>query len=238
MTDEELRQACLEANLAIQRAGLVLMTWGNASVCDHTRGLLAIKPSGVAYEQLSAEKMVLVETTSGRVIGDAKLRPSSDTATHRALFLAWPEVGAIVHTHSKFATAWCQAGVELPCFGTTHADYFGGPVPCTDAMTGPEIHGGAGYEWNTGEVIVRAFRSHQLEPSRVPAVLVRHHAPFVWGRNADAAVQNAIVLEAVAEMGLITLGLNPRSETIPPALLAKHFDRKHGAKAYYGQPLE
>jgi L-ribulose-5-phosphate 4-epimerase len=235
MTDPDLRRTCLEANLAIQRAGLGLMTWGNASVCDHERGLLAIKPSGVAYDQLSADNMVLVELATGRVLDDGKWRPSSDTPTHRALFLAWPEVGAIVHTHSRFATAWCQAGRDLPCFGTTHADYFGGAVPCTDAMTEPEIRGGEGYEWNTGGVILRAFRSRELEPMRVPAVLVRHHAPFVWGRDADAAVNNAIVLEAVAETGVMTLGLNPRAEGIPSALLGKHFERKHGAKAYYGQ---
>ena len=139
MTDHELRRACLEANLAIQRAGLVLMTWGNASVCDHVRGVLAIKPSGVAYDQLSADNVVLVELSTGNVSGDKKLRPSSDTPTHRALYRAWPGVGAIVHTHSKCATAWCQAGRDLPCLGTTHADYFGAAVPCTEAMTEQEI---------------------------------------------------------------------------------------------------
>ena len=236
MTDHELRRACLEANLAIQRAGLVLMTWGNASVCDHERGVLAIKPSGVAYAQLSADNMVLVELNSGSLSGDKRLRPSSDTPTHRALYRAWPGVGAIVHTHSKFATAWCQAGRDLPCFGTTHADYFGGTVPCTEAMTEQELHGGDGYEWNSGEVILRTFRSRQLDPLRVPGVLVRHHAPFVWGRDVDSAVRNSIVLEAVAEIALMTLGLNPEAEVISPALLKIHFDRKHGTNAYYGQP--
>jgi L-ribulose-5-phosphate 4-epimerase len=236
MTGRALREAAYEANVAIQERGLVLLTWGNASVCDRARGLLAIKPSGVAYRQLAPANMVLVELESGRVVDSGKWRPSSDTPTHRALYLAFDGVGAIVHTHSRHATAWAQAGRDLPCFGTTHADYFHGAVPCTGQMTTAEILEAEGYEYNTGLVITREFKARRLDPLHVPGVLVRGHAPFAWGKDATAAVETAVVLEAVAEMALETLAVNPSAQPISAPLLDKHFLRKHGAHAYYGQP--
>jgi len=235
MTEDELRLASYAANVELQRQGLVLMTWGNASVCDRGLGLLAIKPSGVGYERLAPENMVLVDLASGRVVGDGPLRPSSDTPTHRALYLAFAGVGAVVHTHSRSATAWAQAGRDLPCFGTTHADYFYGAIPCTAPMTPEEISAGAGYEHNTGAVIIREFERRGLNPLEMPGVLVHGHGPFAWGKDGPDAVHAAVVLEAVAEMALRTLLVNPAAQPISAALLDKHFHRKHGASAYYGQ---
>ena len=235
MTDRALREAAWAANRAIQEQGLVLLTWGNASVCDRARGLFAIKPSGVAYAQLTPDNMVLVELESGHPVGAGALRPSSDTPTHRALFRAFAGVGGIVHTHSPYATAWAQAGRDLPCYGTTHADYFCGAIPCTAEMTAAEVQGGDGYEHNTGSVIVREFERRGLEPLHVPGVLVRGHAPFAWGADGGKAVENAVVLEAVAQMGLRTVALNPTASPISEPLLHKHFFRKHGPGAYYGQ---
>ncbi len=236
MTDRALREAAWAANRAIQEQGLVLLTWGNASVCDRARGLLAIKPSGVAYAQLTPDDMVLVELDSGRTVGAGALRPSSDTPTHCALLLAFAGVGGIVHTHSPYATAWAQAGRDLPCYGTTHADYFRGAIPCTPELTAAEIQAGEGYEHNTGAVIVREFQRRGLAPLHVPGVLVRGHAPFAWGGDGAQAVHNAVVLEAVAQMGLRTVALNPTAAPISETLLHKHFFRKHGPGAYYGQP--
>jgi L-ribulose-5-phosphate 4-epimerase len=235
MTEDELRLASYAANVELQRQGLVLMTWGNASVCARGLGLLAIKPSGVGYERLAPDNMVLVELASGRTIGDGRLRPSSDTPTHRALYLAFAGIGAVVHTHSRFATAWAQAGRDLPCFGTTHADYFHGAVPCTAAMTPEEIAAEAGYEHSTGAVIVREFERRGLNPLDMPGVLVHGHGPFAWGEDGPSAVHNAVVLEAVAGMALRTLLVNPAAQPITTALLDKHFHRKHGPGAYYGQ---
>jgi L-ribulose-5-phosphate 4-epimerase len=235
MTERSLREQCFEANLALQRMGLVIMTWGNASVRDRDRGIIAIKPSGVAYQELSPANMVLVDLEAGSIIGRNPRRPSSDTPTHLALYRAFVSVNGIVHTHSRHATIWAQAGRDLPCFGTTHADYFCGSVPCTRAMTAVEINGRPGYEHNTGEAIIREFRRRRLDPLAVPAILVRHHAPFAWGADISAAVHHGIVLEEIAGMALQTLAINPRARVIPSALLHKHFRRKHGPGASYGQ---
>jgi len=236
MNERELREAAFEANLAIVRGGLVLMTWGNASACDRNLGLLAIKPSGVPYEQLASHHMVVVELDSGKALRPAGLRPSSDTPTHRALYLAFPGVGGIVHTHSRHATAWAQAGRDIPCLGTTHADYFNGPGPCTPPMTEAEIQSEPGYEESTGAVIVREFQRRGTQPLEVPGVLVHGHAPFAWGPDPPAAVHNAIVLESIAEMALDTMILSGAAPAISDALRRKHFFRKHGPGAYYGQP--
>lgn len=230
-----LRFAAFEANLEIAREKLALLTWGNASAFDVASDLMAIKPSGVAYDALTPEMMVVLNVKTGRVHDGMGLQPSSDTATHRTLYRAFPGVGGIVHTHSRRATAWAQAGVDLPCLGTTHADYFYGSIPCTAPMTEDEIHGEGGYEYNTGATILRTFQERNLNPQQMPAVLVHGHAPFVWGKNAAEAVQNALVLEEIAGMALATLTIRAESAAISQQLLDKHFLRKHGEGAYYGQ---
>jgi L-ribulose-5-phosphate 4-epimerase len=231
-----LRAVAYEANMLIARHKLAILTWGNASAFDAETGLMAIKPSGVDYDALAPEDMVVLEMETGLIQEGTTLRPSSDTATHRALYRAFTNVGGIVHTHSPKATAWSQAGVDLPCLGTTHADYFYGPIPCTPPMTRDEIHGGEGYEHNTGLIIVREFERRGLDPRQVPAVLIHGHAPFVWGTDAADAVHNAIVLEEVASMALDTLAIRATTDAIAQHLLDKHFLRKHGSDAYYGQP--
>jgi len=235
MTTEALREQAYEANLALVRHGLVIFTWGNASARDFERGLMAIKPSGVAYEGMRPEHMVVLEVATGRVVEPTALKPSSDTATHLCLYRAFSKAGGVVHTHSRQATAWAQAGRDLPCLGTTHADYFYGAIPCTVEMTAAEIQDGLGYEHNTGAVIIREFHGRGLDPMEMPAVLVRGHAPFVWGKDAASAVHNAVVLEEVAGMATHTAILSPQLTSIPPGLLDKHFKRKHGPGAYYGQ---
>jgi L-ribulose-5-phosphate 4-epimerase len=230
-----LREVAYEANVHIARDKLAILTWGNASAYDAETGLMAIKPSGVDYDALTPNDMVVLDVETGLAHEEATLRPSSDTATHRALYHAFKGVGGIVHTHSSKATAWAQAGVDLPCLGTTHADHFCGPIPCTPPMTYDEVHGGDGYEHNTGLVIIREFERRGLDPLQVPAVLVHGHAPFVWGTDAADAVHNAIVLEAVAAMALDTLAIRATTEAIAQHLLDKHFLRKHGSGAYYGQ---
>ena len=225
-----LREEALEANRRLGASGLVDLTFGNVSVLDPATGIFAIKPSGVAYAELTAANMVLLDL-DGHVVEGAH-RPSSDTPTHRRLFQAFPGIRSVVHTHSRHAVAFAQAGRALPCFGTTHADYFNGAVPVTRPLTEAEIAGE--YEWNTGNVIVETFRG--LEPLDVPAVLVWRHGPFVWGPGGPKAVETAFALEVVAQMAAHTLALAPDRPAIEPALLQRHFKRKHGAGAYYGQP--
>ncbi|MEJ5252818.1 MAG: L-ribulose-5-phosphate 4-epimerase [Chthonomonadetes bacterium] len=229
-----LKEQVYEANMALVKHGLVILTWGNASQIDRQHGVFGIKPSGVPYEQLRPEHIVLVDL-DGRVV-EGSLRPSSDTPTHLVLYQRFEGIGGIVHTHSRHATAWAQAMRPLPCFGTTHADAFYGAVPCTRPLTDEEIAGE--YERNTGLVIVETFEKLGIDPLHVPAVLVAQHAPFTWGKDASKAVENAVTLEEVAAMALWTLlaqeawqNLTP----VPQSLLDKHFWRKHGEGAYYGQ---
>ncbi|GBC81717.1 L-ribulose-5-phosphate 4-epimerase AraD [bacterium HR10] len=228
---EELKERVCEANLRLVREGLVLLTWGNASGISRQDGAFVIKPSGVPYDRMKPEHMVVVSLETGEVVEGA-LRPSSDTPTHRELYRAFPNIGGIVHTHSLYATIWAQAQRDIPPLGTTHADYFYGAIPCTRPLTPEEIL--SDYEVNTGRVIVERFAT--LDPQYMPAVLVAGHAPFTWGATVEAAVEAAIVLEYVARMALETLSLNPACRTIPATLLEKHFFRKHGPGAYYGQP--
>jgi L-ribulose-5-phosphate 4-epimerase len=228
---DTLRAQVWQANLDLVGAGLVILTWGNASGVDRHRGTMLIKPSGVAYGQLRPEDLVTVALDDGRKV-DGDLNPSSDTPTHRALYRAFPCLGGIVHTHSPGAVAWAQAGRAIPCLGTTHADHFAGPVPVTRQLTPGEI--ATNYEENLGAVIVECFRQGDIDPDTVPAVLVPGHGPFTWGKDAAAAVRHAVILEAVADMARRTLALNP-SAAIPEELSRKHFRRKHGPDAYYGQ---
>lgn len=227
---DDLKRRVCDVNLRLVGDGLVILTWGNASAVDRERGLVVIKPSGVPYSEMRPEHMVTVSLQSGEVV-DGTLRPSSDTATHLVLYRAFPGVGGIVHTHSLQATAWAQAGRDLPALGTTHADYFYGPVPCTREMTPAEI--ASEYEANTGHVIVERFRG--VDPLSMPAVLVASHAPFTWGPTIEKAAENALVLEYTARLASETLALRPGAGEMPRALLDKHFLRKHGPTAYYGQ---
>lgn len=226
---EELKKQVLDANLMLPRYGLVTFTWGNVSGIDRASGLIVIKPSGVEYETMKAGDMVVVDLNGNVVEGD--LRPSSDTPTHIVLYRAFPSLGGIVHTHSRWATSFAQAGLAVPAFGTTHADYFYGDIPCTRPMTSEEINGA--YEKETGNVIVESFKD--ADPAQMPAVLVHSHGPFTWGKDPAEAVHNAVVLEEAAFMAYHTLTLSPDKETIPQSLLDRHYLRKHGANAYYGQ---
>ena len=219
-----------EQNLELVRQGLVVYTWGNVSAIDRDEEIVVIKPSGVPYEQMRVEDMVAVDL-SGRPVSGA-LRPSSDLPTHLALYQAFPEIGGIAHTHSRFATAYAQAGMPIHPFGTTHADYFHGPIPVTRDMTREEIMGE--YEKNTGLVIAQAMKG--INPLHVPGTLVKNHGPFSWGKDAAEAVYHAVVLEQVAAMAIYTRLLNPDVADAPEALQTKHFERKHGKNAYYGQP--
>ena len=226
---EELKQAVLKANLELPKYGLVTFTWGNVSGIDRKKGLVVIKPSGVEYDVMRADDMVVVDLT-GKVV-EGKLKPSSDTPTHVELYKAFPNVGGIVHTHSRWATIFAQAGIGIPALGTTHADSFYGEIPCTRAMKAEEI--GGDYEKETGTVIIERFR--HLNPDDVPAVLVRSHGPFTWGSSPAEAVHNAVVLEEVAMMAWHVLALQSETDPLQEALLNKHFLRKHGPGAYYGQ---
>jgi L-ribulose-5-phosphate 4-epimerase len=226
---ETLKAQVLEANLELVRRGLVLYTFGNASGIDRDSGHIVIKPSGVDYDKMTTSDLVVTEL-EGRVV-EGSLKPSSDLATHAELYRAFPTIGGVVHTHSEFATAWAQAGREIPAYGTTHADYFYGPVPVTEELSTDEI--GGDYVLHTGRAIVRRFRS--LDPDAVPGVLVTGHAPFAWGRDAMHAAYHAVVLEAVARMAFYTATLNPECRGVSQALLDRHYFRKHGAKATYGQ---
>ena len=227
---EELKQSVCEANCNLPKHGLVPFTWGNVSGVDRASGLMVIKPSGVEYEDLSPEHMVVVDLATGKVV-EGKLRPSSDTDTHLELYRKFPEIGGIVHTHSQWATTFAQSRMGIPAFGTTHADYFYGEVPCTREMTKAEI--GGSYELETGKVIVETFANKN--PMEIPAVLVCNHGPFAWGTSPDDAVYHAVVLEECAKMAWQNLLYNPAQQPISQELLDKHFLRKHGKNAYYGQ---
>ena len=225
---EQLKQQVYEANLKLVEYNLVLFTWGNVSAIDKETGLVVIKPSGVSYDDMKAEDMVVVDL-EGNVV-DGNLRPSSDTPTHLAIYRHFPEVGGVVHTHSTYATAWAQAGLPIPNIGTTHADTFHRDVPCTEEMSHEQI--AEAYEAATGDIIAKAFEG--MNPMHTPAVLVKHHGPFTWGKSAAEAVMNAQILEEVARMASITVALNPKVE-MNTDLIDKHYERKHGANAYYGQ---
>ncbi|MBE0656649.1 MAG: L-ribulose-5-phosphate 4-epimerase AraD [Bryobacteraceae bacterium] len=229
MKSEQLRQHVLDANLEIVRRGLVLYTWGNASGIDRAEGVIAIKPSGVPYGNMTAADIVLVDL-DGKTV-DGKLKPSSDLDTHLVLYKAFELIGGIVHTHSRTATAWAQACREIPCLGTTHADYFHGPVPVTRHLGAADIH--SDYEGATGRAIVEAFDG--LDPVAVPGVLVAGHAPFTWGKTAAEAAYHSVVLEELARIAMQTLAINPHAAPLPKAQLDKHYSRKHGKNATYGQ---
>ncbi len=228
---ESLKKVVYEANMELQRKELVVCTWGNVSQIDRESGLIVIKPSGVEYELLSPEDMVVVDL-EGTVV-EGRYRPSSDTATHIELYKAYKEIGGVVHTHSVWATSWAQASREIPCYGTTHADYFYGPIPCTRVLTKEEVEDG--YEKHTGTVIVETFQKEKIEPLYTPGVLCANHGPFTWGKNAKEAVHNAIVLEEVAKMAARAELLNNHVKELPKEIRDKHFFRKHGKNAYYGQ---
>jgi L-ribulose-5-phosphate 4-epimerase len=225
---KQLRQEVLQSNLDLVKHGLVIFTWGNVSGIDREKSLVVIKPSGVSYDDMTPEDMVVLDL-NGKIV-EGKLKPSSDTATHLALYNAFPAVGGIVHTHSTYATAWAQAGCDIPNIGTTHADYFKDAIPCTRQMTQREIEGE--YELETGNVIIERFAG--LSAEYTPGVLVNNHGPFAWGKDAHNAVHNAVVLEQVAKMASIALGINPQLK-MNGELIKKHFFRKHGPDAYYGQ---
>lgn len=228
---EELKERVLRANLLLPELDLVKFTWGNVSEIDREKGIIAIKPSGVDYENLTADDIVLVDLDGNIVEG--KLRPSSDTATHIELYKAFSDIGGVVHTHSEWAVSWAQSGRGIPCYGTTHADCFYGEIPCTREMTDEEIE--SAYEKNTGIVIAETFMKRNIDPMAVPGVLCVNHGPFSWGKDGHAAVHNAAVLETVAEMATKTELLNPSVKPVRQAILDKHYFRKHGKNAYYGQ---
>lgn len=228
---EELKKLVYEANMNLPKYGLVTFTWGNVSAIDRESGRLVIKPSGVEYSRLTPEDMVVMDMNGNRVEG--RYNPSSDTATHLELYKAFPEIGGVVHTHSSYATSWAQAGRDIPCYGTTHADYFYGYVPCLRCLAAEEI--ADAYEENTGHLIVNELRRQNKDPMAVPAVLCKNHGPFVWGKNAKEAVHNAVVLEEIAKMAYMAEIINPEIKPAPQELQDKHYYRKHGANAYYGQ---
>ncbi|GHT37264.1 L-ribulose-5-phosphate 4-epimerase [Bacteroidia bacterium] len=225
---KELKKAVHEANLELVKHGLVIFTWGNASAIDRERGLVVIKPSGVSYDDMVEDDMVVLDL-EGKVI-EGQLKPSSDTATHLILYKSFPHIGGVVHTHSTYATAWAQAGKDIPNIGTTHADYFKDAIPCTRMMTQAEVEGQ--YEWETGKVIAERFSG--INPDYTPGALACNHGPFCWGKDVREAVHNAVVLEQVAKMAYLSLGINPQL-SMNGHLTVKHFNRKHGPGAYYGQ---
>ena len=225
----DIKERVFQANMELVQHNLVVFTWGNVSEIDRKRGIVAIKPSGVSYDRMTPDQMVILDLDGHLIDGD--LRPSSDTPTHLELYRHFKTIGGITHTHSRHATQWAQACRDIPCFGTTHADHFYGPVPVTSVMTKEEVEDH--YELNTGKVIVRRFEG--LDPVAIPGVLVANHAPFTWGKDAHDSVKNAVVLEEIAAMALGTLALSPNQPSISQAILDKHYLRKHGKDAYYGQ---
>ena len=229
---EALKEQVLKANLALPKHDLVTFTWGNVSAIDRASGLIAIKPSGVEYDEMTADDIVLVSLETGERV-EGRLKPSSDTPTHLELYRAYPSIGGIVHTHSPYAVGWAQAGRDIPAYGTTHADYFYGPVPCCRSLTEQEVE--EDYERNTGLVIVETFRQRELDPVHVPGAICRNHGPFTWGKDAAQAVYHAVVLEEVAKMAVYTTQIAPDAQPAPQYVLDKHFLRKHGPNAYYGQ---
>ena len=228
---EDLKQQVYEANMLLPKYGLVTFTWGNVSGIDRRSGLFVIKPSGVDYEKLTADDMVVMDLDGNKVEGD--FNPSSDTPTHLELYKAFSEIGGVVHTHSSYATSFAQAGRDIPCYGTTHADYIYGSVPCLRCLTKGEIEDA--YESNTGHLIVNEFIRRDLDVTAVPACLCKNHGPFIWGKDCHEAVHNAVVLEEVAKMAMLTELINPQVKEAPQELMDKHYYRKHGAGAYYGQ---
>ena len=228
---EKLKEQVYLANMELPKRGLVTYTWGNVSGIDREKGLFVIKPSGVDYDLLKPDDMVVMDLQGNKVEGE--LNPSSDTKTHLVLYNAFPGIGGIVHTHSPYAVAWAQAGEDLPCYGTTHADYLYGSVPCARHLTQEELD--EDYERNTGITIVETFRERGIDPKAVPAVLCYSHGPFTWGKDADQAVYHSVVLEECAKMGIFTRVLNPHAAPAPQRMLDKHYLRKHGKNAYYGQ---
>ena len=228
---EELKKQVYEANMLLPKYGLVTFTWGNVSGIDESGKYFVIKPSGVDYEKMTADDMVVMDLNGNVVEGN--LRPSSDTATHLELYKAFPEIGGVVHTHSSYATSWAQSGRSIPCYGTTHADYFYGPIPCVRCLNAAEID--TAYEENTGHLIVDEFINADRDVLAVPAVLCKNHGPFAWGKDANDAVHNAVVLEEVAKMAYRTELINKNVLPAPKELQDKHYFRKHGANAYYGQ---
>ncbi len=228
---EKLKEEVCRANIELKTSGLVIYTWGNVSAIDRDSGLLVIKPSGVPYDKLKAADMIVLDLEGNIVEG--KLRPSSDTPTHIELYKAYKDVGAVVHTHSTFATAWAQSGRDLPVYGTTHADYFATEIPCTRNLTDGEVFGE--YEKNTGLCIIEEFAKRSIKPSDTPAVLCKNHGPFTFGKDASNAVYNSVVLEEIAKMAAITLEINRIAEPATEAVRRKHYERKHGKNAYYGQ---
>ena len=229
---EELKKIVCEANLELPKYGLVTFTWGNVSGVDREKGLMVIKPSGVEYDNMTPEDMVVVSLATGERV-EGKWKPSSDTATHVALYNAFPNIGGVVHTHSRWATSWAQAGKSINAYGTTHGDYFYGTIPCTRKMTPEEI--GGEYELETGNVIIETFKDRNIDPDQVPAVLVCSHGPFAWGTDPHNAVHNSVVLEELAFMAFHTEAMTPGISSMQQELLDKHYLRKHGKNAYYGQ---
>ena len=228
---EQLKKEVYEANMMLPKHGLVTFTWGNVSGIDREKGLFVIKPSGVDYDKLSPEDMVVMDLDGNKVEG--RYKPSSDTPTHVEIYRGFPEVGGVVHTHSSWATSWAQAGRGIPCYGTTHADYMYGEIPCVRTLTQEEID--AGYEKNTGVLIVDYFKANNIDVVAMPAVLCKNHGPFAWGKDAHEAVHNAVVLDEVAKMAARCELINPKNKPAPQELQDKHYFRKHGANAYYGQ---
>ena len=228
---EELKQKVYEANMELPRRGLVTYTWGNVSGIDREKGLFVIKPSGVEYDELKPEDLVVMDLQGNKVEGD--MNPSSDTKTHLVLYNAFPQLGGIVHTHSPSAVGWAQAGRDIPCYGTTHADYFYGPIPCARHLTQEELD--EDYEMNTGKLIVEEFQARGIDPVAVPAVICHSHGPFTWGKDAAQAVYHAVVLEEVAKMAMFTRQVDPSAAPAPQRIQDKHYMRQHGPNAYYGQ---